>query len=99
MATFEVRTPIVGPPSAVFDLARDIDAHTRSQAQANERAVGGVTSGKIELGQSVTRRATHFGVKTLRHRHLFEPSDDETVMIDRVSFTAPFEAEVPSPAS
>ncbi len=25
--------------------------------------------------------------------------DDETVMIDRVSFTAPFEAEVPSPAS
>ena len=72
--------------------------HGRRRKRTNEQ-FSGVTSGKIELGQSMTWRATHFGVKTLRHEHLFEPSDDETVMIDRVSFTAPFEAEVPSPAS
>lgn len=58
----EVVTVIDAPLEVAFDLAIDIDAHLGSQAGANERAVGGVTSGRIGLGQTVTWRATHFGI-------------------------------------
>jgi ligand-binding SRPBCC domain-containing protein len=53
---------IDAPPVVVFDLARDIDAHLRSQEGAKERAVAGTTCGLIGLGESVTWRATHFRV-------------------------------------
>ena len=46
----------------VFDLSLSIDAHLASQAAADERAVGGVTTGVIGLGEEVTWRATHFHV-------------------------------------
>ena len=62
MPEFECRTEIHALPEVVFDLARDIDAHIRSQANARERAIAGVTTGLIGLGESVTWRATHFGV-------------------------------------
>lgn len=62
MATLECRIEISAPPEVVFDLARDIDAHLRSQANAGEREVAGVTSGLIGPGESVTWRATHFRV-------------------------------------
>ena len=60
--TFETITSIAAPPSVVFDLSLDIDTHVDSQASANERAVGGVTTGQIGLGEEVTWRATHFHV-------------------------------------
>jgi ligand-binding SRPBCC domain-containing protein len=60
--TFETRTSIAAPPSVVFDLAISIDTHLASQASADERAVGGVTTGQIGLGEEVTWRATHFHV-------------------------------------
>ncbi len=59
---FEARTEIHAPTETVFDLARDIDLHTESMAGSGERAVRGVTHGLIGLGESVTWRATHFGV-------------------------------------
>ncbi|MDR6505181.1 SRPBCC family protein [Arthrobacter oryzae] len=46
----------------LFDLARSIDAHMDSQADAGERAVAGVTTGLIGVGQEVTWRARHFGL-------------------------------------
>jgi ligand-binding SRPBCC domain-containing protein len=47
-----------------FDLARDIDVHTRTVwKHTKEKAVAGRTSGKIELGETVTFEATHFGVR------------------------------------
>lgn len=46
----------------VFDLSLSIDAHLGSMASSRERAVAGVTSGAIGLGESVTWRARHFGV-------------------------------------
>jgi ligand-binding SRPBCC domain-containing protein len=46
-----------------FDVARDIDIHTRSTSQTNERAIAGVTSGLIGLNESVTWEAIHFGIK------------------------------------
>ena len=47
----------------MFDLARNIDFHQRSVAHTDERASGGVTSGLIALGETVTWEATHFGVR------------------------------------
>src|SRR5690606_23982501 len=37
--------------------------HMDSMAQTSERAVGGRTSGRIELGESVTWEAVHLGVR------------------------------------
>lgn len=59
---FEVVTEIAAPPERAFDLSLDIDAHLGSQAAAHEQAIGGITSGLIGLGESVTWRATHFGI-------------------------------------
>jgi ligand-binding SRPBCC domain-containing protein len=58
--TFETTTLIAAQPAIVFDLSLNIDTHVDSQASANERAVGGVTTGQIGLGEEVTWRATHF---------------------------------------
>ncbi|MBP2413986.1 ligand-binding SRPBCC domain-containing protein [Arthrobacter stackebrandtii] len=58
-----VRTTRTSMPQAqLFDLARSIDAHKDSMSHAREKAVAGVTSGFISLGEEVTWRAWHFGV-------------------------------------
>lgn len=62
-ASFTLRTELVGTPERAFDLARSIDAHLGSMADTDERAVGGVTSGLIGPGESVTWRARHFGLR------------------------------------
>ena len=58
----ELRTDIAAPADVVFDLSRSIDAHLSSMERSRERAVAGVTSGLIGLGQQVTWKATHFGI-------------------------------------
>lgn len=55
-------TWIDAPIERCFDAARDLDLHMRSQAHTGERAVAGRMSGLIELGETVTWRARHFGV-------------------------------------
>ena len=62
MTHIELRTEIAAPVEIVFDLSRSIDAHLSSMERSRERAVAGVTSGLIELGQQVTWKATHFGI-------------------------------------
>lgn len=47
----------------LFDASLDIDAHVGSMSHSGEEAVAGVTSGRIGLGESVTWRARHFGVR------------------------------------
>lgn len=49
-------------PQTAFDLSRSIDAHIGSMAHSRERAIGGVTTGLISHGETVTWRAVHFGV-------------------------------------
>lgn len=56
-------TFIDAPPERCFDLARSIDLHVRSTPGTDERAIAGVTSGLIGLGESVTWRARHLGVR------------------------------------
>jgi ligand-binding SRPBCC domain-containing protein len=63
MAVIRIVTTIAAPIDLCFDLARDIDFHTRSLAGTGERAVAGRTSGLIEPGESVTWEARHLGVR------------------------------------
>ncbi|CAI4161843.1 SRPBCC family protein [Streptomyces albidoflavus] len=62
MTRFELETRIAAPVPLVFGLSLDVDAHTASMARSGERAVAGVTSGAMALGDTVTWRARHFGV-------------------------------------
>lgn len=55
-------TDIDAPIERVYDLARDLDLHASSMTHTGERAVAGRTSGLIELGDTVTWRARHFGL-------------------------------------
>src|SRR5262249_39558045 len=57
-ATTTFRAPI----ERVFDLARSVEAHLASSDGTAEAAVAGRTSGLLELGETVTWRARHFGV-------------------------------------
>lgn len=62
MPSFSVQTMIDTSPEAAFDLARDVDAHKRSQAYSKEEVIAGVMTGLLELGDELTFKATHFGV-------------------------------------
>ena len=57
-----IETEIAAPVEACFELALSVDAHTSSMAASRERAVAGVTSGVMTLGDSVTWQARHFGI-------------------------------------
>jgi len=58
----ELSTMIDAPIQVCFDLSRSIDLHIESTKQTGEKAIAGRTSGLIEMGESVTWRAKHFGV-------------------------------------
>ena len=60
--SFECRTEIAAAVETVFDLSLSIDAHVASMRGSGERAVDGITSGSIGLGEQVTWRAKHFGL-------------------------------------
>lgn len=63
MITLESEIEIAAPIERVFDLARSIDAHVDSSSDTQEIAVAGRTAGLIELGETVTWSAVHFGVR------------------------------------
>ncbi|MGI8786518.1 MAG: SRPBCC family protein [Pyrinomonadaceae bacterium] len=63
MPIIKLETNINAPAERVFDLARSIDLHKTTMSKYDERAVAGVTSGLINLGETVTWEATHFGVR------------------------------------
>ena len=61
----EERTVIRAPIERCFDLARSVEVHLAGNVHWGEAAVatGGVTSGLIGMGQRVTWRARHFGIR------------------------------------
>ena len=63
MPKIEITTEINSTLEICFDLARSIDLHKISTAKTNEEAISGRTTGLIELNESVTWEATHFGIK------------------------------------
>lgn len=63
MGRIELSLEVSAPVERCFDLARSVEAHTRSTSQTGERVVGGRMSGLLELGDEVTWRARHLGVE------------------------------------
>ncbi|HEY0377699.1 MAG TPA: hypothetical protein VGC87_12310 [Pyrinomonadaceae bacterium] len=58
-----LKTFVKAPAGICFDLSRSVDVHTASTDGSGERAVAGVTSGMMELGDTVIWEAVHFGVR------------------------------------
>ena len=63
MPVIELKIDIAAPIEICFDLARSNDFHQLSTGSTRERAVAGVTTGLIGLGETVTWEATHFGIR------------------------------------
>ena len=65
MVRLEEITVIRAPVKRCFDLARSVEVHLAGNVHWGEQAVAadGVTSGLIGMGQRVTWRAKHFGVR------------------------------------
>ncbi|RYM32119.1 cell division protein [Brumimicrobium glaciale] len=62
MPHIHIKTHIKAPIERVFDLSRSIDLHKISTAKSNEEAIAGKISGLIQMNESVTWRAKHFGI-------------------------------------
>lgn len=65
MPTIRLETWIRAPTDVCFDLSVNVDIHQASVPMTSERAVRGVTSGQMVLGDRVTWEARHLG-KTRR---------------------------------
>ena len=63
MPSIHLETFILAPVERCFDLARNIDVHTAATSPLNHRAVAGVTSGLINLGEEVTWEASFLGLR------------------------------------
>jgi ligand-binding SRPBCC domain-containing protein len=72
------------PVEVCFDLARNVDIHTKTTAGTKETAVAGVTQGLLEKGDTVTWEATHFGMKqrlTAKVIHMVKPKEFVDIML------------------
>ena len=61
MTTINLTTKIIASKKTVFDASRNIDVHQQSASKSNESAIAGITSGLINLNETVTWRGKHFG--------------------------------------
>jgi ligand-binding SRPBCC domain-containing protein len=59
MPELYLQTLIKAPLQVVYDLSRDISFHQRTMEHTGEKAIAGVTSGLINLNETVTWQATH----------------------------------------
>jgi ligand-binding SRPBCC domain-containing protein len=62
MTTIHLITKINTPVETVFNNARDISVHIETASKTNEKAIAGITSGLIELNETVTWEGKHFGL-------------------------------------
>lgn len=84
MTTIELSTYIKAPIQFVFDLSRDITEHEASTSNTREKAIAGVTSGKISLGETVTWHAKHFGFY-LKHTSLITAFESPIYFVDEMT--------------
>ncbi|MDW8849374.1 SRPBCC family protein [Flavobacterium sp. MMLR14_040] len=61
MTTINLTTKIKASKQTVFDASRNIDIHQKSASKTSEKAIAGITSGLINLNETVTWRGKHFG--------------------------------------
>ena len=59
MPTIHLTTFVAAPADRVFNLSRSIELHKKSMAESAEKVVSGISSGLIELNETVTWQAKH----------------------------------------
>jgi ligand-binding SRPBCC domain-containing protein len=63
MGKIQLKTFIQAPVERCFDLSRSVDIHILSAKGTSERAIGGITSGLMNIGDHVLWEARHFFIK------------------------------------
>ena len=84
MTEIHLKTIIMAPIEKVFDLNRNINIHLLSTSQSDEKVIAGRTSGLIELGETVTWKAKHFGVY-LTHKSIITAMDFPIHFVDEMA--------------
>jgi ligand-binding SRPBCC domain-containing protein len=62
MTAINLITKIKAPIQTVFDASRNINIHQQSASKSSEKAIAGITSGLININETVTWRGKHFGL-------------------------------------
>lgn len=83
MTTINITTKINAPKQIVFDASRNIDVHQQSASKTNEVAIAGITSGLINLNETVTWRGKHFGFY-LTHKSRMTAMDLHDYFVDEM---------------
>jgi ligand-binding SRPBCC domain-containing protein len=83
MTTIHLITKINAPIQEVFDLNRNIDIHKLSTAKSNETAIDGITTGHINLNETVTWRGKHFGIYQT-HKSLISAMESPNSFVDEM---------------
>lgn len=83
MTTINLITKINAPINKVFDLNRNIDIHKLSTSKSKETAIAGVTSGLINLNETVTWRGKHFGFY-LTHKSFISSMEFPNYFVDEM---------------
>lgn len=63
MPVIELKTKIHSTLEICFDLSASIELHQISTSRTTEKAIAGRTSGIIQLNETVTWQAVHFGIR------------------------------------
>lgn len=92
MPHIHLTTFIAAPAERVFDLSRSINLHKISTADTGEEAIAGVTTGLINLNETVTWQARHLFKKRqftskITAMQLHESFTDEMLQGDFKSFS------------
>ncbi|WP_417939548.1 SRPBCC family protein [Flavobacterium sp. RS13.1] len=83
MTTINLTTKINASKKTVFDVSRNIDIHQQSASKSNEKAIAGITSGLINLNETVTWRGKHFGF-CLTHKSRITAMDFYDYFVDEM---------------
>lgn len=83
MTTIHLTTTIQAPQQIVFDVSRNIHIHQQSASKSKEVAIAGVTSGLINLNETVTLRGKHFGFY-LTHKSRITAMDLYSYFVDEM---------------
>ena len=81
MTTIKLHTTINTPIETVFNNCRNIDLHTKSAYQTNEKAIDGKTSGLIKKGETVTWKGKHFGFY-VKHQSIISEMQYPSYFVD-----------------
>ncbi len=83
MTTIHLTTKINAPIQTIFDVSRNIDIHQLSTSQSNEKAIAGITSGLINLNETVTWKGKHFGIY-LKHKSKITEMEHPNYFVDEM---------------